>query len=53
MFGFYAMAVSFDIKIDKNEIADAKWFTRSKRYESKRQRILTLPPNVPIACNLF
>jgi NAD+ diphosphatase len=50
MLGFYATALTNDITIDPNEIADAGWFTRN---DAIAEDGFKLPPNFSIARRLI
>ena len=50
MLGFHAFAEGGqDIRVDADEIGDARWYTREQLLESLRARELALPPPVSIA----
>ena len=50
MLGFHAFAEGGqDIRVDAEEIGDARWYTREQLLESLRARELALPPPVSIA----
>ncbi|MDR7086285.1 NAD+ diphosphatase [Aeromicrobium panaciterrae] len=49
MLGFFGEALSTDIKVDQNEIAEARWFTREEVTEMTASSDLLLPPNVSIS----
>ncbi len=49
MLGFFGKALSTDITIDENEIAEARWFTRDEVTEMTASTDLLLPPNVSIS----
>uniref|UniRef100_UPI0037E92552 NAD-capped RNA hydrolase NUDT12 n=1 Tax=Semicossyphus pulcher TaxID=241346 RepID=UPI0037E92552 len=56
MIGCLAVAISTDIKVDENEIEEARWFTRQQVTESllKGSRLaLTIPPRQTIAHQLI
>ncbi|NXL39947.1 NUD12 pyrophosphatase, partial [Glaucidium brasilianum] len=56
MIGCLAVAVSTEIKVDKNEIEDARWFTREQVMEvliKGKQRSFLLPPRQAIAHQLI
>jgi NAD+ diphosphatase len=49
MLGFFGRALSYDIKVDQNEIAEARWFTRDEVTELTASGELLLPPDVSIS----
>ncbi len=49
MLGFFGKALSADIAVDHNEIAEARWFTRDEVTEMTASSDLLLPPNVSIS----
>lgn len=50
MLGFRARATSTDITVDRDEIAEAQWFTRDELLEAaKEDRIVLPPPGVSIS----
>ena len=49
MLGFFGEALSTDITVDQNEIAEARWFTRDEVTEMTASSDLLLPPNVSIS----
>jgi NAD+ diphosphatase len=49
MLGFFGEALSSDITVDQNEIAEARWFTREEVTEMTASSELLLPPNVSIS----
>jgi NAD+ diphosphatase len=49
MLGFFGEALSTDITVDQNEIAEARWFTREEVTEMTASSDLLLPPNVSIS----
>lgn len=53
MLGFMAVAESCHIKIDGNEIEDAKWFSHLDVYRSINEGSLFLPPKISISYNLI
>nr|XP_021143752.1 peroxisomal NADH pyrophosphatase NUDT12 isoform X2 [Columba livia] len=56
MIGCLAVAVSTEIKVDKNEIEDARWFTREQVVEvltKRSQRSFFVPPGRAIAHQLM
>ncbi|KFO75407.1 NAD-capped RNA hydrolase NUDT12 [Cuculus canorus] len=56
MIGCLAVAVSTEIKVDKNEIEDARWFTREQVMEvliKGNQRSFFVPPSQAIAHQLI
>lgn len=56
MIGCLAVAVSTEIKVDKNEIEDARWFTREQIVEvliKGNQRSFFVPPRQAIAHQLI
>ncbi|NXK12089.1 NUD12 pyrophosphatase, partial [Herpetotheres cachinnans] len=56
MIGCLAVAVSTEIKVDKNEIEDARWFTKEQVMEGlikENQRSFFVPPRQAIAHQLI
>lgn len=53
MLGFFGSALSSDIKVDADEIAEARWFTREEVTEMTATADLLLPPNVSISRGLI
>ena len=49
MLGFFGEALSTDITVDQNEIAEARWFTRQEVTDMTASSELLLPPNVSIS----
>ena len=49
MLGFFGQALSSEITIDENEIAEARWFTRDEVTEMTAASEMLLPPNVSIS----
>lgn len=49
MLGFFGRAVSSEINVDQDEIAEARWFTREEVTEMTASTELLLPPNVSIS----
>ncbi len=49
MLGFFGQALTTDITIDENEIAEARWFTRDDVTEMTAASEMLLPPNVSIS----
>ncbi len=49
MLGFFGEALSTDITVDQNEIAEARWFTREEITEMTASSELLLPPDVSIS----
>lgn len=49
MLGFFGKALSSEIKVDHNEIAEARWFSRDDVTEMTANSDLLLPPNVSIS----
>lgn len=49
MLGFFGQALTSDITVDQNEIAEARWFTRDQVTEMTASSDLLLPPNVSIS----
>lgn len=46
MIGCIAVAISTDIRVDQNEIEDARWFTRQQVHESEISIALLLYPKM-------
>ncbi|XP_029961426.1 peroxisomal NADH pyrophosphatase NUDT12-like [Salarias fasciatus] len=56
MIGCLAIAVTTDIRVDENEIEEARWFSRQQVMDSLldgAQRVLTVPPRQTIAHQLI
>ncbi len=53
MLGFFGKALSTDITVDQEEIAEARWFTREEVTEMTAAADLLLPPNVSISRGLL
>ena len=49
MLGFFGTALTHDIRVDGNEIEDARWFTRAEMTEMSAASELLLPPLVSIS----
>jgi NAD+ diphosphatase len=49
MLGFFGSARTTDIRVDQDEIAEARWFTRDEVTEMTASSELLLPPNVSIS----
>jgi NAD+ diphosphatase len=49
MLGFFGQALTSDITVDLNEIAEARWFTRDEVTEMTSSSELLLPPNISIS----
>lgn len=49
MLGFFGKALTTDIIVDQDEIAEARWFTREQVTEMTASSDLLLPPNVSIS----
>ena len=49
MLGFFGRALSTEINVDQDEIAEARWFTREEVTEMTAKSDLLLPPNVSIS----
>lgn len=49
MLGFFGRAATTDIRVDQDEIAEARWFTRAEVTEMTAASDLILPPNVSIS----
>jgi NAD+ diphosphatase len=49
MLGFYATALTDEIKVDRTEIAEARWFTRAELTELTASEDVLLPPIVSIS----
>ncbi|WP_290514867.1 NAD(+) diphosphatase [Aeromicrobium sp.] len=49
MLGFFGKALTSDITVDQDEIAEAHWFTREEVTEMTASSELLLPPNVSIS----
>jgi NAD+ diphosphatase len=49
MLGFFGQALSTDIRVDQDEIAEARWFSRDEVTEMTASSELLLPPNVSIS----
>jgi NAD+ diphosphatase len=52
MLGFLGRALSTDIRIDDDEIEDARWFTRAEMHEQATAGSLVLPGGVSISRSL-
>ena len=53
MLGFTATAKGNDIKIDKNELEDARWFSRKEIKDNLKKGLLRMPGKVAIAYHLI
>jgi NAD+ diphosphatase len=53
MLGFTATAKGNEIKIDKNELEDARWFSRKEIKDNLKKGLLRLPGKVAIAYHLI
>ncbi|GAA3129911.1 NAD(+) diphosphatase [Planomonospora alba] len=53
MLGFFARAVSTDLVLDREEIAEARWFTRAELLAALERGEVMLPPAVSIARRLI
>ena len=53
MLGFTASAKGNDIKIDKNELEDARWFSRKEIKDNLKKGLLRIPSKVAIAYHLI
>ncbi len=53
MLGFTATAKGNEIKIDKNELEDARWFSRKEIKENLKKGLLRMPGKVAIAYHLI
>jgi NAD+ diphosphatase len=53
MLGFFATAVTTQIKVDEEEIAEARWFSRDQLAEAVRTAELLLPGHASIARRLI
>lgn len=49
MLGFFGSALSSQIRVDQDEIAEARWFTRDEVTEMTASSDLVLPPTVSIS----
>ena len=49
MLGFFGKALKYEIEVDHDEIAEARWFTREEVTEMTASSELLLPPNVSIS----
>jgi NAD+ diphosphatase len=49
MLGFFGTALTTDITVDQDEIAEARWFSREEVTEMTASSELFLPPNVSIS----
>jgi NAD+ diphosphatase len=49
MLGFFGTALTHDIRVDGNEIEEARWFTRAEMTELSAANELLLPPLVSIS----
>jgi NAD+ diphosphatase len=52
MVGFFARAVSTDIRVDGEEISDARWFSREDMRAGSAAGTLVLPGGVSISRSL-
>jgi NAD+ diphosphatase len=53
MLGFYAKATSYDIIVDKDEIVDARWFSRDDLRALIEDGSMALPGNISISRRLI
>ncbi|MBT8358738.1 MAG: NUDIX domain-containing protein, partial [Deltaproteobacteria bacterium] len=53
MLGFTATAMSNKIRIAKNELEDARWFSREEIKDNLNQGLMRLPSKVSIAYHLI
>ncbi len=56
MIGCHAEASAFDLKIDRNELEDGRWFTRAEAAQMlarKHPNDLFVPPPIAIAHHLI
>jgi len=53
MLGFTATAEGDEIKIDKNELEDARWFSRKEIKDNLKKGLLRMPGKVAIAYHLI
>ncbi|GIH91373.1 hypothetical protein Psi01_20030 [Planobispora siamensis] len=53
MLGFFARAVSTELSLDPDEIAEARWFSRAELLAALESGELRLPPSVSIARRLI
>lgn len=53
MLGFFGSAVSSQIRVDQDEIAEARWFTREEVTDMTASADLVLPPTVSISRSLI
>jgi NAD+ diphosphatase len=53
MLGFTATAEGNEIKIDKNELEDARWFSRKEIKDNLKKGLLRMPGKVAIAYHLI
>lgn len=53
MLGFFADAVSTELELDQEEIAEARWFTRDQLIDALKEGEVKLPPPVSIARRLI
>jgi NAD+ diphosphatase len=53
MLGFTATAKGNEIKIDKNELEDARWFSRKEIKDNLKKGLLRIPGKVAIAYHLI
>jgi len=53
MLGFTATAKGNEIKIDKNELEDARWFSRKEIKDNLKKGLLRMPGKVAIAYHLI
>jgi NAD+ diphosphatase len=49
MLGFFGTALTTDIRVDQDEIAEARWFSRDEVTDLTATGELVLPPNVSIS----
>lgn len=49
MLGFFGSALTTEIRVDEDEIAEARWFSREEVTEMTSSSDLLLPPNVSIS----
>jgi len=52
MVGFFARAVTTEIRVDQDEISDARWFTREQMREEAEAGTLVLPGGISISRSL-
>jgi len=53
MLGFYARATGYDITVDKDEIVDARWFSRADLQSLIEAGTMALPGNISISRRLI